>query len=68
MQRSDIVRASVGRDGLDAVKVRDLIAAGRGDAEACWDQVDMCFDGGTPDQTCMEPAKDRCLRASACSR
>jgi len=63
-----IVSATIGRDGKDAVKARDLMALGRADAQACWDQMDMCFDRGSADMACMEPAKKACLRSSVCSR
>jgi len=68
-RRSVVVKAALGRDGLDAVLVRQLIAAGRADAEECWDQVDMCLDGSPSDLgACMRAVKPACLRTGACTQ
>lgn len=68
-QRSALVRTALGRDGADAVAVRDLMALGRADAQVCWDQADQCFDAGAADlAACMQPVRQTCLRTSACAR
>ena len=68
-QRSAVVRTSIGKHDIDAVTTRQLIALGRADAELCWDQMDMCFDGGSADlEACMQPVKQTCLKTSVCNR
>ena len=68
-QKSAMVGSAVGKNGLDAVTIRQLFSVGRADAELCWDQVDMCILGAATDlDACMRPVKDACLRTAACER
>ena len=69
MQTTAIVGSAIEKHDIDTDTTRQLFAAGRADAQTCWDQVDMCFDSGAIDlELCMRPVKDACLKTTACDR
>lgn len=68
-QKAAFLRIALGKHDVDAVATRELFAIGRAEAQVCWDQMDMCFDGRPAElEACMEPVKQTCLRTSICSR